>query len=117
MFVALADKVINTTSKEENKIITDNVKKNRDNIYEQDDFSKNIMQLAYKRGDLLDAVKIILEFNEVLSQMVNGRFKKQLQALCKETFTKNTNKYAISYANNKKNRFHYDDFIIIEVFN
>ena len=67
MFVALADKVINTTSKEENKIITDNVKKNRDNIYEQDDFSKNIMQLAYKRGDLLDAVKIILEFNEVLS--------------------------------------------------
>ena len=67
MFVALADKVINTTSKEENKIITDNVKKNRDNIYEQDDFSKNIIQPAYKRGDLLDAVKIILEFNEVLS--------------------------------------------------
>ena len=67
MFVALADKVINTTSKEENKIITDNVKKNRDNIYEQDDFSKNIIQPAYKRGDLLHAVKIILEFNEVLS--------------------------------------------------
>ena len=66
-FVALADKVINTTNSEENKIISDDIKKNRDKIYEQDDFSKNIIQPAYKRGDLLDAVKIILEFNEVLS--------------------------------------------------
>ena len=65
-FVALADKVINTTNKEENKIIIDDIKKNRDKLYEQDDFGNNIIKPAYKRGDLLDAVKIILEFNEVL---------------------------------------------------
>ena len=66
-FVALADKVINTTNKEENKIIIDNIKKNRDKIYEQDDFSNFVIQPAHKRGDLLDAVKISINFNEVLS--------------------------------------------------
>ena len=66
-FVALADKVINTTNKEENKIIIDDIKKNRDKIYKQDDFSNFVIQPAYKRGDLLDAVKIIINFNEVLS--------------------------------------------------
>ena len=66
-FAALADKLINTTNKEENKIIIDDIKKNRDKIYEQDDFSNFVIQPGYKRGDLLDAVKIIINFNEVLS--------------------------------------------------
>ena len=66
-FVALADKVINTTNKEENKIIIDDIKKNRDKIYEQDESSKFVIEPTYKRGDLLDAIKIILNFNEVLS--------------------------------------------------
>ena len=63
-FVAL---VINTTNKEEYKIIIDDIKKNRDKIYEQDDFSNFVIQPAYKRGDLLDAAKLIINFNEVLS--------------------------------------------------
>ena len=42
-------------------------KKNRDKIYKQDDFSNFLIQTGYKRGDLLDAVKIIINFNEVLS--------------------------------------------------
>ena len=66
-FVALADKVINTTNKEENKIIIDDIKKNRDKIYEQDESSKFVIEPTYKRGDLLDAIKIILNFNELLS--------------------------------------------------
>ena len=66
-FAALADKLINTTNKEENKIIIDDIKKNRDKISEQDDFSNFVIQPGYKRGDLLDAVKIIINFNEVLS--------------------------------------------------
>ena len=66
-FAALADKLINTTNKEENKIIIDDITKNRDKIYEQDDFSNFVIQPAYKRGDLLDAVKIIINFNDVLS--------------------------------------------------
>ena len=43
------------------------LKKNRDKIYEQDDFSNFVIQLAYKGGDLLNAVKTIINFNEVLS--------------------------------------------------
>ena len=43
------------------------LKKYRDKIYEQDDFSNFVIQPGYKRGDLLDAIKIILNFNEVLS--------------------------------------------------
>ena len=66
-FAALADKLINTTNKEENKIIIDDIKKNRDKIYEQDESSKFVIEPTYKRGDLLDAIKIILNFNEVLS--------------------------------------------------
>ena len=63
-FAALVDKLINTIGEEENKIIIDDIKKNRDKIYEQDDFSNSVIQPGYKRGDLLDAVKIIINFNE-----------------------------------------------------
>ena len=66
-FAALTDKLINTTNKEENKIIINDIKKNRDKIYEQDEFGNNIIQPNYKRADLLDAVKIILELNAILS--------------------------------------------------
>ena len=66
-FAALVDKLINTIGEEENKIIIDDIKKNRDKIYEQDESSKFVIEPTYKRGDLLDAIKIILNFNEVLS--------------------------------------------------
>ena len=64
-FAALADKLINTTNKEGNKTIIDDTKKNRDKVYKQDDCSNFVIQPSYKRGDLLDAVKIITNFNEV----------------------------------------------------
>ena len=38
-FVKLADKLLHTTSKGENKIIIDNIKNNRGKIFEQDDFN------------------------------------------------------------------------------
>ena len=62
----LADKLINTTNEEENKIIINDIKKNRDKIYEQDDFNNFVIQSSYKRSDLLDAVKIIIDYNEVI---------------------------------------------------
>ena len=65
-FVALADKLLNTTSKEENKIIIDDIKNNRDKIFEQDDFNNFVIKQGYKRGDLNDAVKMLLEFNETI---------------------------------------------------
>ena len=38
-FAALVDKLINTTDKEENQIIIDDIEKNRDKIFEQDEYS------------------------------------------------------------------------------
>ena len=40
-------------------------KKNKDKIYEQE-YSQFVIQQAHKRGDFLDASKIILEFNETI---------------------------------------------------
>ena len=65
-FVALADKLINTTSKEECQIIINDIKKNKDKIYEQHDFNNFVIQPGYKRRDLLNAVKIIIDYNEVI---------------------------------------------------
>ena len=64
--VTLANKIINTTNKEENQIIINNIKKNKDKLSEQDDFPNLVIQPAYKRIDLIDAAKLILEFNEII---------------------------------------------------
>ena len=65
--VKLADKLINTTSKEENQMLVNDIKINRDKSFEQDEFNKFVIKQADKRGDLLDTVRVILKFNEVLS--------------------------------------------------
>ena len=65
-FAALADKLIITTNKEEKQIRINDIKKNKDKIYEQDEYNNFVIQPCYKRGDLLDAVKIILAFNEII---------------------------------------------------
>ena len=57
---ALVDKLINTIGEEENKIIIDDIEKNKGKIYEQDECSKFVIHPAHKRGDLRDAIKIIL---------------------------------------------------------
>ena len=63
-FVTLANKLINTTNKEENQIIIDDIKKNKDKLYEQDDFHNYVIQPSCKRTDLIEAAKLILEFNK-----------------------------------------------------
>ena len=65
--VKLADKLMNITSKEENQMFINDIKINRDKIFEQDKYSKFVIQPTHKRGDLLDVVRVILRFNEVLS--------------------------------------------------
>ena len=57
--VKLADKLINTTSKEENQMLVHDIKINRNKIFEQDEFNKFVIKQAYKRGDLLDTVRVI----------------------------------------------------------
>ena len=64
--VKLADKLINTTSKEENQMLINDIEINRDKIFEQDKFSKFVIQPTHKHGDLLDTVKVILKFNETI---------------------------------------------------
>ena len=63
--VKLADKLINTTSKEENQMLINDIEINRDKIFEQEYGKYHILvQPPHKRNDLLDAVKVILEFNK-----------------------------------------------------
>ena len=61
--VKLVDKLMNITSKEENQMFINDIKINRDKIFEQDKYSKFVIQPTHKRGDLLDVVRVILRFN------------------------------------------------------
>ena len=72
-FAELVEKLINTVDKkEENQIIIDDIENNSSKIIEQE-YSQFVIQPAHKRGDLKDAVKIILEINELLkSDKVNN---------------------------------------------
>ena len=62
----LVDKLINTIHQEENQIITKDTKKNKDKLYEKDDFNNFVTQPRCKRIDLIHSFKIILEFNEII---------------------------------------------------
>ena len=64
--VELADKLINRTSKEENQMLINDVKTNWDKIFEQNKFSKYVIQPSHKRSDLLDVIKVIQQFNETI---------------------------------------------------
>ena len=87
-FIALVDKLINAVDKKEEKqIIINDIKNNSDKIIEQK-YSQFVIQQAHKRGDLKDAVKIILEINELLTldKVSNDwliRYKKYLKAFFK----------------------------------
>ena len=63
-FATLVDKLINTTSKEENQIIIKDIENNRNKFYEEYKFDKSIFK---QYGNLHDAVEIILEINELLT--------------------------------------------------
>ena len=64
--VELADKLINTTKREDNQMIIDHIEIKKDKIFEQDDYSQYVIQLAHKRDDLLDTVKVIQQFNKTI---------------------------------------------------
>ena len=61
----LANKVINTTSKEENQIIINNINKNKDELY-REKRGNWVIQPNTQRIDLVDALKLILDFNETI---------------------------------------------------
>ena len=65
-FATLIDKLINTTNKEENRIIVEDIKKNMDKLYKHDGFHNYIIQSSSKCRDLIDGAKIILKLNEAI---------------------------------------------------
>ena len=65
--IKLADKLINTTNKEENQIIVKNIEKNKDKLFEMDEFNDWVIQPSNWRITLKESIDIILDFNEELN--------------------------------------------------
>ena len=64
-FETLANKLINTITKEENQIIVKNIEKNKNKLFEKDEFNDFLIQ-PQQRADLKYAVDFMLDFNEEL---------------------------------------------------
>ena len=63
----LANKLINTTNKEENQIIVNNINKNKEKVYEQKRRPyDSVIQPSDQRINLKYAIDIILDFNETI---------------------------------------------------
>ena len=62
----LADKLINATNKEENQIIVKNIENNKDKLLEMNDFGDWVIQPNIQCIDLLDTIKLILNFNKTI---------------------------------------------------
>ena len=63
----LANKLINTTSKEENQIIVNSINKNKEKLYKGDETSYDyLIQPGKERVDLIDAINLILNFNKTI---------------------------------------------------
>ena len=66
-FETLANKLINTTNKEENQIIVNNINENKEKLYEEDErstFYDYVIQPSNRRDNLIEAINVILDFNE-----------------------------------------------------
>ena len=63
--IKLAEKLINTTNKEENQIIVRNINKNKDKIYEQKR-GDWLIQPSDQHINLIHAIKLMLDFNETI---------------------------------------------------
>ena len=73
----LANTLINTTNKEENQIIVKNINKNKDKLYEMDSPSNFLIQPNDQRINLIDAIKLILDFNETIQLDLFSKHKNQ----------------------------------------
>ena len=62
----LANKLINATNKEENQIIVKNTNQNKEKLYKVNSFYDWVIQPNSQRINLVDAIKLILDFNETI---------------------------------------------------
>ena len=65
--IKLTDELINTKNKEENQIIVKSNKKNKDKLFEIDEFSNSVIKPNSQHINLLDTIDLILNFNEKLN--------------------------------------------------
>ena len=72
----LADKLINTTNKEENQIIVKNFEKNKDKLFKEDEFYNFVIQ-PQKRSYLKYTIDLILDFNETIQLDLVQKYKIQ----------------------------------------
>ena len=56
-FKTLANKLINTTNKEENQIIVKNIEKNKDKLFDMDEFYNFSIQPSDRRINLKDIIE------------------------------------------------------------
>ena len=68
-FETLANKLINTTNKEENQIIVNNINENKEKLYEEYEMSglyDYVIQPSNRGNNLIEAIDLILDFNEAI---------------------------------------------------
>ena len=73
-FEKLANKLINTTNKEENQIIVNNINENKKKLYEEKLYEEDETSACYdyviqpndRRNNLIEAINVILDFNEAI---------------------------------------------------
>ena len=63
-FETLANKLINTTNKEENQTIVNNIKKNKEKLYKEKE--DDDVQPSDPHNNLIDAINLVLDFNETI---------------------------------------------------
>ena len=79
-FETLANKLINTTNKEGNQIIVENINENKEKLYEKDErgpFYDYVIQPIDWRNNLIEAINLILDFNETVQLDLLWKYKNQ----------------------------------------
>ena len=65
--IKLAKKLIYTKNKEENQIIVKNINENKEKLYKQDGYYNFVIQPSDRCTNLIDAIRLILNFNKELN--------------------------------------------------
>ena len=64
--IKLADKLINTADKEQNQIIVENIEKDKNQLFKEDEFYNFVIQPSDQHINLIDSINLILDFNETI---------------------------------------------------
>ena len=77
-FETLANKLINTTNKEENQIIVNNINENKEKLYEEHETSDcygYVIQTSDWRNNLINVINVILDFSKTIQLDLTWKYK------------------------------------------